>query len=106
MNGQQLTADLRSLRESWNNRIEARRDSAAWKITALVVRSPVVNAALISRELGVPVTSVYRLIQPLVDAGVLVEFTNKKRNKLWRAPEILDVLDAFAARAERRQPVK
>jgi Fic family protein len=106
MNGQQLTADLRSLRESWNNRIEARRDSAAWKITALVVRNPVVNAPLISRELGVPVTSVYRLIQPLVDAGVLVEFTNKKRNKLWRAPEILDVLDAFAARAERRQPVK
>jgi biotin operon repressor len=63
----------------------------------------VVTAASLSKELNMSVTNVYRAIQPLVDAGVLIEFTNKKRNRVWRVPEVLTVLDAFAARAGRRQ---
>jgi hypothetical protein len=34
---------------------------------------------------------------------VLVEFTNNKRDRLWRAPDVLGALDAFASRAARRQ---
>jgi len=62
-----------------------------------------VNAATLSRELGIPQTNVYRALQPLVDAGVLVELTNDKRDRLWRAPAVLGALDAFASRAGRRQ---
>ncbi|MDO8389194.1 MAG: Fic family protein [Actinomycetota bacterium] len=102
-NGRQLVADLHRVRAEWSQRVKARRDSAAWKVTEIVERHPVVNAPSLSRELGIPQTNVYRALQPLVDAGVLVEFTNNKRDRLWRAPDVLEALDAFAARTGRRQ---
>ena len=102
-NGRQLVTELRSTRNNWIEQVSSRRDSATWKVLEIVVRQPVVSAGLLSRELGIPQSNVYRALQPLVNAGVLAEFTNKKRHRLWRAPEILDSLDAFAARAGRRQ---
>lgn len=98
-NGRQLVADLHDVRRDWALRVKARRDAAAWRIAEAVMRHPVVNAPSLSRELGIPQTNVYRALRPLVDAGVLVEFTNNKRDRLWRAPDVLDALDAFAARA-------
>ena len=40
--------------------------------------------------------------KPEVTAKRLVEFTDNKRNRLWRSPEVLDALDRFARRAGRR----
>ena len=34
-----------------------------------------------------------------MSAGVIVEFTDRARNRAWRAPEVLGALDAFAERA-------
>jgi Fic family protein len=102
-NGRQLVADLDHMRTDWALRVQVRRGATAWKVAEIVVRHPVVNASWLSRELGITQTNVYRALQPLIDAGVLVEFTNKKRDRLWRAPEVLDALDAFATRAGRRQ---
>ena len=102
-NGRQLVADLHRVRADWGQRVKARRDAAAWKVTEVAMLHPVVNAASLSRELGIPQTNVYRALQPLVDAGVLVEFTNNKRDRLWRAPDVLEALDAFAARTGRRR---
>ncbi len=101
-NGRRLADDLVALRQDWAQRIRARRDAAAWRLTDVVVRHPVVNASLVARELGVGQNNAYRAIEPLVAAEVLVEFTNNKRDRLWRAPEVLAALDAFAARAGRR----
>jgi Fic family protein len=101
-NGRQLVADLRRIRSEWESRVSARRDSAAWRIADIAIRRPVVNAASLSRDLAIPQTNVYRALRPLVDAGVLVEFTNNKRDRLWRAPDILGALDGFAARSGRR----
>ncbi len=102
-NGRQLVSDLHRIRDDWAQQVKARRGAAAWRVTEIVARHPVVNAASLSRELGIPQTNVYRALQPLVDAGVLVEFTNNKRDRLWRAPDVLGALDAFASRAGRRQ---
>jgi DNA-binding IclR family transcriptional regulator len=68
----------------------------------MLVRHPVINAQLLASELSIPGSNVYRYIEPLERAGVLVELTNRRRNRLWRAPEVLAALDAFAARAGRR----
>jgi len=35
-------------------------------------------------------------------AGVLIESTDRRRNRVWRSPEVLAALDGFAARARRR----
>jgi Fic family protein len=102
INGRHLVDDLRSIRERWNDRITARRDSAVHRVADLLVRQPVLNALTIQRELGITTGNARRYIDPLVDAGVMVEFTDRARNRAWRAPEILSALDAFAERAGRR----
>lgn len=101
-NGRTLVQDLRSLRYEWDGRVKVRRGATAWRIADLVLRRPVVNAALLANELGIAGQNTYRSLQPLVEAGVLVEFSDRKRDQLWQAPEVLDALDRFAARAGRR----
>jgi Fic family protein len=101
-NGRTLVTDLRAIRASWNERLSARRDSKMWQVTDLLTRHPVINAALVSTELNIAANHVYRYIEPLAAAGVLTEFTIQKRNRAWRTTEILDALDAFAARVGRR----
>jgi Fic family protein len=104
-NGRRLVDDLRDIRSEWQDRVRARRGANAWRAADVVVRHPVINAKLLAGELGVALPNTYRAIEPLVAAGVLVEFTDKKRNQLWRAPQILEALDAFAARSGRRNRV-
>jgi len=102
-NGRRLVRDLRAVRQEWDRRIAARGDSAVWRVADLLLRHPVVNAALLARELGIQANNAPRYLQPLEKAEVLVESTDRKRNRAWRAPEILEALDAFAARAGRRR---
>jgi len=101
-NGRRLVADLRGIRDDWTERIRSRRGSSARRALDVVLRHPVVNARFLADELGVAVPNVYRAVTALVDADVLVEFTDRKRNQLWRAPEVLDALDRFAVRSGRR----
>lgn len=101
-NGRQLIADLRGIRESWNGVISARSDSAVWKVADLLTRRPVVNAALLAQELGIESTNAHRYLNPLTKVGILVETASGPRNRVWRSPEVLAALDAFAERAGRR----
>ena len=57
----------------------------------------------IAQELAIDSRNVTRYIHPLIDVGVLVE-SHHGRNQIWRSPEVLSALDAFAARAGRRIP--
>jgi DNA-binding IclR family transcriptional regulator len=83
-------------------RITARSDSVVWKVADLLTRRPVVNAALLTEELGIDSTNVHRYLNPLTEAGIIVETTSEPRNRVWRSPEVLAALDAFAERAGRR----
>jgi hypothetical protein len=64
----------------------------------------VFNALTLHRDLGITTGNARRYVDPLVAAGVIVEFTDRTRNRAWRAPEVLGALDAFAERAGRRTP--
>jgi Fic family protein len=101
-NGRQLVQDLHAAREDWTSRIRARRHANVWRVIDVLFRHPVVNAGLVANEIGIESSNAYRVLQPLVDAGVLVEFTDRKRNRLWRASDVLAALDQFATRAGRR----
>ena len=102
-NGKTLVADLRAIRADWSERLSVRRDAAARRALDVVMRQPVINAKVLSEELGVGPTNLYRSLEPLVSAGILEEITNSRRNRAWRAREVLAALDAFAARAGRRR---
>jgi Fic family protein len=101
-NGRQLVIELRAIRASWDDKIKARRGATAWRLADLLVRQPVVDAPTIAGELDLAPPNAQRAITPLVEAGVLTEFTGFKRNRMWQATEVLSALDEFAARAGRR----
>lgn len=101
-NGRRLVADLRSIRDEWAAKITARSDSAVHRVADLLITHPVVNARLLQRELDISTGNARRYIDPLADAGIIVEFTDRARNRAWRATEVLSAVDAFAARAGRR----
>ncbi|MDQ3716954.1 MAG: Fic family protein [Actinomycetota bacterium] len=101
-NGRQLVAELNDIRTAWEDKIVARRDSAAWRLAEVLLRQPVIDAAVVADELGLTMANALRPIAPLVEAGVLTEFTGFKRNRMWQSREVLTALDAFASRAGRR----
>lgn len=102
-NGRQLAADLREVRQGWTDKIKVRRGGAAWRLADLLLRQPVIDATVVATELGIEVGNANRVIAPLVDAGILAEFTGFKRNRMWQSREVLTALDDFAARAGRRR---
>lgn len=101
-NGRTLVEELHAIREDWQGRIRARRDATSWRIVDLLLQHPVLNAALIADQTGVAPRNAHRALRPLESAGVVVELSNRERNRLWQAPEVLGALDRFAARAGRR----
>jgi Fic family protein len=102
-NGRLLVADLRSVRARWAHVVKARRGAAAWRLADLLIRQPVVTTEAVASELDVLPNNVWRTVKPLEDAGVVVSSSGSRRNsRLWRAPEVLAHLDAFADRAGRR----
>lgn len=101
-NGRALIEELHSIRRGWQDRVKARRDATAWRVADLLLRHPVVNASLIAETAGIAPRNTYRALRPLEAADVVVEFTDRKRNQMWRAPEVLGALDRFATRVGRR----
>jgi Fic family protein len=102
-NGRQLVAELRSVRQRWNDVIKARHDASAWALADLMLRQPVVDAELVQQVLGVTSANAHRAIRHLADAGVISEFSGRRRDRMWQAREVLVALDDFAARAGRRR---
>jgi Fic family protein len=101
-NGRQLVLELQGIRESWTQKVRARRDASAWRLADVLIRQPVVDASTVAAELNTSTKNVMRAVDPLVKAGVLTEFTGFTRNRMWQSREVLTALDAFAARAGRR----
>lgn len=100
--GERLVNHLGDIRASWGERLVARADSAPWLILDLLLRQPVVTARVVIRETGVSAPTAQAALQRLVESGVLVESTGWKRNRVYRAPEVLSALDAYAAGLGRR----
>lgn len=100
-NGRQLVSDLRAIRADWNDKITARSDSAVWQIADLLLRRPVINTALLTVELGIDSKHARRYVEPLSEAGVLLETSSGPRSRVWHSPEVIAALDAFAERARR-----
>lgn len=101
-NGTQLADDVVTITESWASKITARRDSAVWPVLNLLARQPVVNAAVLETKLGLDYMRQKRALDVLEAAGVVVGVDKFKKGRFWRAPEMLEALDAFAERAGRR----
>jgi len=105
-NAKELIMKLRSIRQSWTEQVKARRGSNTWRIADLLITQPVVNAAVIAQHLDIAPNNVYAPIRPLIDAGAITQIGDTKRGRIWRSNDVLRALDAFAARAGKRRPLR
>jgi Fic family protein len=102
-NARELVADITVIREDWNGRLDVRRDSNAWRLLDVFTRRPVLNSAAAAVELGVKQPNAYPPLRALVDAGIVKSKVEHQLGPFWRSDEILAAIDAFAARAGRRE---
>jgi Fic family protein len=100
-NGRALVSDLHAVRAGWNDKITARSNSAVWQIADLLLRRPVINTALLTEELGIESKHARRYLEPLSQAGIVLETSSGPRRRVWRSPEVIAALDDFAERARR-----
>lgn len=101
--GRALVEQLSEIRTGWFEQITARRDAAVWRLIDLLIRHPVLNNALVRRELSITDVAAQGAIDRLTEVGALVATKSQSRNRLWHSPEILNALDDFAAKTGRRR---
>ncbi len=102
-NSRLLLEEIDVIRDSWNVKLTARRDSKAWKLLDLVTQMPIINSRIAAERLGVAQPNVYAPLQALTDAGILQSKAEHRLGPFWRSDEILAAIDRFAERAGRRE---
>lgn len=98
----ELIADVRRARDSWGEKIRARRGAAAWALADVLTTQPVVDTRFVAATLGVSTANAQLAIDRLVDDGVLAQIGNGSRDRVWQAGEVLAAMDRFAGRSHRR----
>lgn len=101
-NADSLVADLLALRMRWEAQVDARRGSGARQLLDMLASHPVIDVRRAAELLGVAYTSAAGAIDRLEAAGVLTPLSGAARNRAWQAADVIELLDAFAARARRR----
>ena len=85
---------LLSLRVDYQERIRVgRRQERLEQVLDLIFQRPILNVRQAEAALGIPYMTAERCIERLVEAGILREITGKARNRIYRADEILAVIE-------------
>jgi len=87
---------IEKLRNEWFGNLNARRDSVVWKIVDYLFEQPVINAQVVSLKFGVADISARTAIETLLKAGIIKQVKEQKRNVLYFANEITDIMDNFS----------
>ncbi len=101
--GRWLVDTLDRLRRGWLGVMPSRAGSTGRALLSFLIGQPAVSVAHVEQHLKVSNTAARRAVERTVAAGVLVESTDRKRNRIFLAQEVIDVLDEFAERAGRRR---
>lgn len=90
--------------ETWRARLAALPDSpregaAAWALIETLPGHPVITGPVAAVVTGRAKSQVYRAIETLQQAGVLLPLTDSARNRAWEAAGLLDQLERLEAGA-------
>lgn len=91
-------ARIAELQSAWLHKVGPRRGSAAHRLLEGLISAPIFSASDAEDALGSAASSVYAGIERLHEAGVIRPLTNRTRNQVWGASDLLDELDDLAAR--------
>jgi Fic family protein len=100
--GRHLVNSLADLRQTWQQNLRARSGSAGRRLLDVLIGQPAVDAAYVEHRLAVSNTAARRAIDQALAAGILHEASDRKRNRVYLARDVIDALDAFAEESGRR----
>lgn len=100
--GSWLAAELVAVREEWNEQLTARADALAWRVLDLLLQRPVLTTAAVSTEFGVSAETARNALDRLEADGIVISAQLDKRQRGWRSPDVLALLDEFAEASGRR----
>ena len=84
---------LASLQRSWRSQSSFRTNSAAALALGVLPEYPVVTVARLSKLLGVSAPAANAAVSRLVEAGILKEVTGRRRNRLFRAHDVMRIVN-------------
>ncbi|MCG7296683.1 Fic family protein [Corynebacterium afermentans] len=100
--GSWLAAELGAVRAEWNEQLTARADALAWRVLDLLLQRPVLTTAAVSAEFGVSAETARNALERLEVDGIVISAQLDKRQRGWRSPDVLALLDEFAEASGRR----
>ena len=84
---------LQKLAENWRGRRKFRAGSASTRALDLLVDYPVITLKRLAAKLDVSAPQALLAINQLVDAGILVERTGYRRNRVFAAEAVLAIVN-------------
>ena len=91
-----LSADISALVGEWKTRLGPRRaGSADDRLIDVIVQRPIVSAETAARGLGITEQAARRVLGRFEEARVIRQMTDGRRNRVWAADEVFDLLDTF-----------
>lgn len=99
--GTVLVEELVAERERMLAASGARAGSGAARLVTELISQPVTTVSHAQGALGVDRATAHRAISRLAEQGVLQEFSGRRRDRMWQAKGVLDVLDGFAGSIRR-----
>lgn len=98
---------LVSMQETWHTKLgRTRANSAHMKLLPLLLTQPVVNASDIEQHLKINTSVAYLAIERLLTAGILHPITERQRNQMWAAADVMDELFDLDERIQSRATEK
>ncbi|PRY57535.1 Fic family protein [Knoellia remsis] len=100
-NGRRLARDLETVYAAWSGRVSARRHASVWRVLPLLLSQPALTSATLQERAGISQPTADNALRQLVDARILQRSGDARRNVVYVATDVVEALDAFAARARR-----
>lgn len=97
-----LLSAVEKLLAEWRENLVARQDALSRKVLEELPRQPVLGVSVVEQRFKTSNTAARRALEQLEAAGIIREFSGRKRSRLWVADQITDLLDQFALRTVRR----
>jgi len=93
MDAFERSRELLQLQQKYHSMIKSKRAALQIKIADLLIERPVLTIPYLSKQLNITYMTASNNIDKLFKAGILKEITGAKRNKIFVAEEVLEVIN-------------
>lgn len=91
-----LSSDISAMVNDWGIRIGRRQaGSSVERLINVLVQYPIISSETAANRLGVTEIAARRVLARFEEARVIRQLTDGRRNRVWAAEEVFDLLDAF-----------